>query len=120
VQSTLCAWHETSIRDVRRSQPLGTGAVDPANPHPHGKVPTISDDGAIVVTGGRHGEFTVISAYRGRLGICATLMTTHLAHPATPTPEVQTAVRAATFEVRLVISRVLRKVDSDALTHEKP
>ncbi|HWS63771.1 MAG TPA: glutathione S-transferase N-terminal domain-containing protein [Steroidobacteraceae bacterium] len=26
----------------------GTGAVDPANPHPHGKVPTISDDGAIV------------------------------------------------------------------------
>jgi glutathione S-transferase len=26
----------------------GTGAVDPANPHPHGKVPAISDDGAIV------------------------------------------------------------------------
>jgi glutathione S-transferase len=26
----------------------GTGAVDPANPHPHGKVPVISDDGAIV------------------------------------------------------------------------
>lgn len=26
----------------------GTGAVDPANPHPHGKVPTISDDDAIV------------------------------------------------------------------------
>jgi glutathione S-transferase len=24
------------------------GAVDPANPHPHGKVPTISDDGAVV------------------------------------------------------------------------
>jgi glutathione S-transferase len=24
------------------------GAVDPANPHPHGKVPTISDDGVIV------------------------------------------------------------------------
>ena len=55
-----------------------------------------------------------ISAYRGRLGICATLMTAHLAHPATPTPEVQTAVRAATFEV------VLRKVDSDALMYEKP
>lgn len=55
-----------------------------------------------------------ISAYRGRLGICATLMTAHLAHPATPTPEVQTAVRAATFEV------VLRKLDSDALTYEKP
>lgn len=26
----------------------GTGAVDPANPHPHGKVPAISDDGIIV------------------------------------------------------------------------
>jgi glutathione S-transferase len=26
----------------------GSGALDPANPHPHGKVPTISDDGAVV------------------------------------------------------------------------
>src|SRR5271165_4983225 len=26
----------------------GTGAVDPANPHPHGKVPAISNDGEIV------------------------------------------------------------------------
>jgi glutathione S-transferase len=26
----------------------GTGAVDPANPHPHGKVPAISDDRVIV------------------------------------------------------------------------
>jgi glutathione S-transferase len=26
----------------------GTGAVDPNNPHPHGKVPAISDDGEIV------------------------------------------------------------------------
>jgi glutathione S-transferase len=26
----------------------GTGAVDPANPHPHGKIPAISDDGEIV------------------------------------------------------------------------
>lgn len=25
-----------------------TGGVDPANPHPHGKVPAISDDGAVV------------------------------------------------------------------------
>ena len=31
---------------VRRAD--GTGAVDPANPHPHGKVPAISDDGAAV------------------------------------------------------------------------
>jgi glutathione S-transferase len=32
--------------ETRRSD--GTGAVDPANPHPHGKVPAISDDGVIV------------------------------------------------------------------------
>jgi glutathione S-transferase len=31
---------------IRRSD--GTGAADPANPHPHGKVPAISDDGVIV------------------------------------------------------------------------
>jgi glutathione S-transferase len=31
---------------IRRSD--GSGAVDPANPHPHGKVPAISDDGVIV------------------------------------------------------------------------
>jgi glutathione S-transferase len=26
----------------------GTGEIDPANPHPHGKVPAISDDGTVV------------------------------------------------------------------------
>src|SRR5277367_334683 len=26
----------------------GSGVVDPANPHPHGKVPSISDDGVVV------------------------------------------------------------------------
>src|SRR5215472_12921980 len=26
----------------------GTGGADPANPHPHGKVPAISDDGVVV------------------------------------------------------------------------
>ena len=26
----------------------GTGVVDPANPHPHGKVPAIADDGVVV------------------------------------------------------------------------
>lgn len=31
---------------MRRSD--GTGAMDPANPHPHGKVPAISDDGVVV------------------------------------------------------------------------
>jgi glutathione S-transferase len=31
---------------IRRSD--GTGALDPANPHPHGKTPAISDDGVVV------------------------------------------------------------------------
>ena len=31
---------------MRRSD--GTGTVDPVNPHPHGKVPVIADDGVIV------------------------------------------------------------------------
>ena len=36
------------IRLVSTRTRDGTGAVDPANPHPHGKVPAISDDGAVV------------------------------------------------------------------------
>ncbi|MBO9650231.1 MAG: glutathione S-transferase family protein [Variovorax sp.] len=32
--------------DIRRGN--GTGAADPANPHPHGKVPAIEDDGVLV------------------------------------------------------------------------
>ena len=32
--------------DVRRRD--GTGSVDPVNPHPHGKVPAIDDDGSVV------------------------------------------------------------------------
>jgi glutathione S-transferase len=36
------------IRLVSTRSRDGTGAVDPANPHPHGKVPAISDDGAVV------------------------------------------------------------------------
>lgn len=33
------------IRQVTVRRPDGTGAVDPANPHPRGKAPAISDDG---------------------------------------------------------------------------
>ena len=36
------------IRLVTLRKRDGTGAVDPANPHPHGKVPAICDDGAVV------------------------------------------------------------------------
>jgi glutathione S-transferase len=36
------------IRHVSTRNREGTGAVDPANPHPHGKIPAISDDGIVV------------------------------------------------------------------------
>ena len=36
------------LRRVTTRKSDGTGAVDPANPHPHGKVPAISDDGVVV------------------------------------------------------------------------
>jgi glutathione S-transferase len=42
----LGAPYELKTVSLRRSD--GTGAVDPANPHPHGKVPAISDDGVVV------------------------------------------------------------------------
>jgi glutathione S-transferase len=42
----LGAPYELRIVSTRKRD--GTGAVDPANPHPHGKVPAISDDGAVV------------------------------------------------------------------------
>jgi glutathione S-transferase len=45
------------IRIVTTRNRDGTGAVDPANPHPLGKVPAISDDGVIVF------ESTAIALY---------------------------------------------------------
>ncbi len=42
----LGAPYELKRVSLRRAD--GTGAVDPANPHPHGKVPAISDDGMVV------------------------------------------------------------------------
>jgi glutathione S-transferase len=38
-----------TIRTVTMRQRDGSGGPDPANPHPHGKVPAISDDGGVVV-----------------------------------------------------------------------
>jgi glutathione S-transferase len=37
-----------AIRVVSTRNRDGTGAPDPANPHPHGKVPAIADDGVVV------------------------------------------------------------------------
>ena len=42
----LEAPYEIKTVSIRRGD--GSGAVDPANPHPHGKVPVISDDGTVV------------------------------------------------------------------------
>ena len=42
----LGAPYEIKIVDIQRGN--GTGGRDPANPHPHGKVPVILDDGALV------------------------------------------------------------------------
>ncbi|MGC9953267.1 MAG: glutathione S-transferase family protein [Rhizomicrobium sp.] len=38
--------YEIKLVTIRRGD--GTGAVDPANPHPHGKVPALSHDGTLV------------------------------------------------------------------------
>lgn len=37
------------IRRVTMRRSDGTGALDPGNPHPHGKVPAIADDDGVVV-----------------------------------------------------------------------
>jgi glutathione S-transferase len=42
----LGAPYEIKTVSLRRGD--GSGALDPANPHPHGKVPAIVDDGALV------------------------------------------------------------------------
>lgn len=42
----LEAPYQLQLVTIRLSD--GSGALDPANPHPHGKVPVISDDGEIV------------------------------------------------------------------------
>jgi glutathione S-transferase len=42
----LGAPYQVQIVSVRGRD--GSGGVDPGNPHPHGKVPTIADDGAVV------------------------------------------------------------------------
>jgi glutathione S-transferase len=36
------------LKSVTTRSSDGSGAVDPANPHPHGKVPAIDDDGVVV------------------------------------------------------------------------
>jgi glutathione S-transferase len=42
----LGAPYEIRLVDIRRRD--GSGALDAANPHPHGKTPVISDDGTVI------------------------------------------------------------------------
>jgi glutathione S-transferase len=42
----ISAPYALKIVNIRRGD--GSGATDPANPHPHGKVPALTDDGALV------------------------------------------------------------------------
>jgi glutathione S-transferase len=42
----LEAPYRVQVVSVRQRD--GSGAIDPANPHPHGKVPAIADDGSVV------------------------------------------------------------------------
>jgi glutathione S-transferase len=42
----LAAPFEVKIVGIRRGD--GSGASDPANPHPHGKVPALKDDGTLI------------------------------------------------------------------------
>ena len=42
--------YETKTVDYRHAD--GTGARDPANPHPHGKVPALMHDGNLVFESG--------------------------------------------------------------------
>ena len=42
----LGAPYELKIVSIRRGD--GTGATDPANPHPHGKVPALKDGGTLI------------------------------------------------------------------------
>jgi glutathione S-transferase len=49
----------------------GTGAVDPANPHPNGKVPAISDEGAIVFESPAIALYLIDSFQKSRVGPCS-------------------------------------------------
>jgi len=56
------------IRLVTTRARDGTGAPDPANPHPHGKVPAISDDGIVVFESPAIALYLTDKFPRNRLG----------------------------------------------------
>jgi glutathione S-transferase len=56
------------IKRVTTRTADGGGAADPANPHPHGKVPAISDDGVIVFESPAIALYLTDKFTRNRLG----------------------------------------------------
>ncbi len=56
------------IRLVSTRTRDGGGAVDPANPHPHGKVPAISDDGVVVFESAAIATYLTDKFPRNRIG----------------------------------------------------
>jgi glutathione S-transferase len=57
-----------AIRTVTTRHRDGSGAADPANPHPHGKVPAISDDGVVVFESPAIALYLTDKFPRNRLG----------------------------------------------------
>ena len=56
------------IRSVSTRTRDGGGAPDPANPHPHGKVPAISDDGVVVFESAAIALYLTDKFPRNRIG----------------------------------------------------
>jgi len=57
-----------TIRIVAGRNRDGSGAVDPVNPHPHGKVPAISDDGVVVFESAAIALYLTDKFQKNRLG----------------------------------------------------
>ena len=57
-----------TIRRVTIRTRDGSGALDPANPHPHGKVPAISDEGVVVFESPAIALYLTDKFTRNRLG----------------------------------------------------
>ena len=61
--------YETKLVSFRRAD--GTGEKDPANPHPHGKVPALKDDGETIFESGAVALFLTDKYRKVKLGPAA-------------------------------------------------
>jgi glutathione S-transferase len=62
----LEAHYQVQLVTIRRGD--GSGAVDPVNPHPHGKVPAISDEGVVVFESAAVALYLTDKFPRNRIG----------------------------------------------------